>query len=228
MESKGSRRTCRAALVAGFALAAFAVFAMSAAATPSGRDYGPDTCLNGFVWRDAAPGDHVCVTPDVRAQAADDNAHAAERSTEYGPFGPNTCMYGLVWRAAFVGDQVCVDPANRDQAIADNAQAAARRNDVRTALGIYLSGGARRYAVRTDRINAGLAIVILFRIDGKALRSWRALASPSTNGGPGGYLSLRTGAAQCHGPANGYFRVEDGTSGRWSSRQYVTTGCSTL
>ena len=228
MECKGSRRTCRAALVAGLALVAFGAFAMSAAATSSGRDYGPDTCLNGFVWRDAAPGDHVCVTPDIRAQAADDNAHAAERTTRYGPYGPNTCMYGLVWRAAFVGDQVCVDPEIRDQAIADNAKAAARRNDVRTALGIYLSGGARRYVVRTDRINAGLAIVILFRIDGKVLRSWRALASPSTSGGPGGYLNFRTGAAQCHGAANGYVRVEDGTSGRWSSRQYVTTGCSTL
>ena len=25
--------------------------------------YGPDTCKQGYVWRDAIPGDHVCVVP---------------------------------------------------------------------------------------------------------------------------------------------------------------------
>ena len=32
--------------------------------------YGPDTCKNGYVWRDAIPGDHVCVVPDSRSTAA--------------------------------------------------------------------------------------------------------------------------------------------------------------
>jgi hypothetical protein len=31
---------------------------------------GPDTCQQGFVWREARPGDHVCVTPETRSQAA--------------------------------------------------------------------------------------------------------------------------------------------------------------
>ena len=46
---------------------------------PNGGPYGPDTCLPGYVWRDAFEGDHVCVTPDVRDAAANDNAAAASR-----------------------------------------------------------------------------------------------------------------------------------------------------
>ena len=41
--------------------------------------YGPDTCTQGFVWRDAFSGDHVCVTPETRAQAAQDNQNADSR-----------------------------------------------------------------------------------------------------------------------------------------------------
>jgi hypothetical protein len=44
-----------------------------------GGAYGPDTCLQGYVWREAVPGDHVCVTPETRAQAAQDNSLAASR-----------------------------------------------------------------------------------------------------------------------------------------------------
>jgi len=35
--------------------------------------HGQDTCEQGFVWREAVPKDHVCVTPQVRMQAAVDN-----------------------------------------------------------------------------------------------------------------------------------------------------------
>ena len=35
--------------------------------------HGQDTCEQGFVWREAVPNDHVCVTPQVRMQAAVDN-----------------------------------------------------------------------------------------------------------------------------------------------------------
>jgi hypothetical protein len=46
---------------------------------PNGGAYGPNTCKQGFVWREAFGGDVVCVTPDVRQQAANDNAAAASR-----------------------------------------------------------------------------------------------------------------------------------------------------
>jgi hypothetical protein len=46
---------------------------------PNGGAYGPNTCLSGYVWRAAIPGDVVCVTPPTRSQAASDNRLAAVR-----------------------------------------------------------------------------------------------------------------------------------------------------
>ncbi len=89
--------------------------------------YGVDTCQQGFVWREAYPGDHVCVTPATRSQAAADNAQAdARRARGGGLYGPNTCRSGFVWREANVSDLVCVTPAVRAQTKADNAAAATR------------------------------------------------------------------------------------------------------
>jgi hypothetical protein len=42
--------------------------------------YGRDTCKQGFVWREAVAGDHVCVTPETHAQAIVDNGAQAERT----------------------------------------------------------------------------------------------------------------------------------------------------
>lgn len=36
--------------------------------------YGPDTCISGYVWREAVAKDPVCVIPAVREQAARDNS----------------------------------------------------------------------------------------------------------------------------------------------------------
>ncbi len=57
--------------------ATFAALALPAAA--QAQDYGPNTCLNGFVWREAFPGDAVCVKPQVRSDAKADNAAAVSR-----------------------------------------------------------------------------------------------------------------------------------------------------
>jgi hypothetical protein len=90
--------------------------------------HGDDTCKDGFVWRDAFEGDHVCVTPETRAQVAADNAQAAaRRSPTGGPYGPNTCLEGYVWRDARPGDVVCVTPEARALAAADNAASLSRR-----------------------------------------------------------------------------------------------------
>lgn len=97
-------------------------------APPRDCTYGPDTCIRGFVWRDAVPNDHVCVKPGVREQAQIDNSQAAaRRSPAGGPSGPNTCLSGYVWREAFAGDVVCVTPQTRSQAVQDNRQANARK-----------------------------------------------------------------------------------------------------
>ncbi|BEL03043.1 hypothetical protein Q0Z83_012340 [Actinoplanes sichuanensis] len=82
--------------------------------------YGPNTCVNGYVWRDADQTDYVCVTPETRAEAAADNAAAPSRWVA-GAYGPHTCVNGYVWREAFIGDDVCVVPDRRSRAAADNA-----------------------------------------------------------------------------------------------------------
>ena len=91
-------------------------------------------CLQGYVWREARPGDLVCVIPATRSQVAADNAAAPSRWIN-GPYGPHTCINGYVWREAFSGDDVCVLPTQRTQAATDNAAAASRRNPARLVYG---------------------------------------------------------------------------------------------
>jgi hypothetical protein len=81
-------------------------------------------CPQGYVWREASPSDHVCVTPLQRMRAAAQNAAAAAHvnQTDH-TYGPKTCVSGYVWREAYVGDVVCVMPAERDAAKNENAQA---------------------------------------------------------------------------------------------------------
>ena len=80
-------------------------------------------CRTGYVWREAYPGDYVCVDPGQRDQAAADNAAAASRVDPNGAYGPNTCVQGYVWRVARPEDLVCVEPWVRDRVAADNAAA---------------------------------------------------------------------------------------------------------
>jgi hypothetical protein len=86
-----------------------------------------DICRPGFVWREAFPGDRVCVTPETRARAQFDNSQAAARRDPKGAFGPDTCIPGFVWREARPGDHVCVTPETRAQTAADNRAAPFRR-----------------------------------------------------------------------------------------------------
>jgi hypothetical protein len=89
--------------------------------------FGIDTCIQGYVWREARDGDTVCVTPAVRAATAQQNADAVQnREPNGGAYGPNTCKQGFVWREAFDGDTVCVTPDIRQQAWDDNAAAQSR------------------------------------------------------------------------------------------------------
>jgi hypothetical protein len=87
-------------------------------------DFGPDTCVDGFVWREACgASDHVCVSPQAREQARLDNSQAANRRQPGGgPFGPDTCKQGFVWREACGPN----DPGVRAQAADDNGRVAQR------------------------------------------------------------------------------------------------------
>ena len=70
-------------------------------------------CPQGTVWREATPSDHVCVSPEIRAQTWSDN-----KTNPY-----ESCPRGLVWREATSRDHLCVDPSTRAQTWNDNANA---------------------------------------------------------------------------------------------------------
>ena len=84
--------------------------------------FGPDACQPGYVWREAVPGDHVCVWPWVRGQTALNNAEGPALA-----YPDGTCVEGFVWREAFPGDHVCVRPWIRERAAWDNRETAYRR-----------------------------------------------------------------------------------------------------
>jgi hypothetical protein len=84
--------------------------------------YGPDTCKSGYVWREAIPKDHVCVTPASRDQAKKDNAARASRVSPTKTYGPETCTQGYVWREIVPSDRVCVTPQIRQQTKVENSQ----------------------------------------------------------------------------------------------------------
>lgn len=47
---------------------------------PGGRERGPRACIAGYVWRQAVPGDYVCVRPAILALVAEENRLAASRA----------------------------------------------------------------------------------------------------------------------------------------------------
>jgi beta-lactam-binding protein with PASTA domain len=93
------------------------------AVAPEGREQ--DNCLRGFVWRKAYHGDQVCVTPEVRDQAARDNREAASHAGPYRP-GRGNCEEGYRWRLANRKDQVCVPDKTWEQTQDDNKSAPSR------------------------------------------------------------------------------------------------------
>jgi hypothetical protein len=114
-----------AAPVAGLVALLVGASITSAAADP--LPYGPDTCINGYVWRAARPGDSVCVTPQTRDQVAAENANAGANKDPSQAYGPESCSQGYVWRQAFDGDTICVTPGVRTATLADNAAADSRK-----------------------------------------------------------------------------------------------------
>ena len=66
-------------VLAAAAVTAATTAVVAGASPAAAEDYGPDTCLQGYVWRDATDGDHVCVIPATRSQAHSDNGEADNR-----------------------------------------------------------------------------------------------------------------------------------------------------
>jgi hypothetical protein len=204
------------------------LLAVGAVPASAAGSHGPLTCLDGFVWRQASTRDHVCVTPQVHAQTARDNALApTRRSSTRGTFGPDLCVARYVWREAVPGDHVCVTPATWQQVHDDNLTAGARRNALRVRVGTT-GNGTLRYWVHADGINVGMARVALFwpgQI--KPAMSWPVRARPRSVA-PGGELFLQTRLPVCGNHPNAIIRVRDPLSRRWSSARRIATGCTSL
>lgn len=115
-----------AKIAAGAAVVSVAGRATAGRASAATCPYGAFTCQQGYVWREAFPGDIVCVEPWVRDQMAYDNANQYGRYDPNGAYGEFSCVSGYVWRDAYDGDGVCVTPETRSQVHYDNSQAAYR------------------------------------------------------------------------------------------------------
>ena len=116
-----------AAAILGVIIGGMLAGSSSAPTPPPALPHGPDTCKSGYVWRDAIPGDHVCVRPARRSAAAHENSIAGSRVNPAGAYGANTCRVGFVWREAYAGDVVCVSPARRTQVRLENRDGRSHR-----------------------------------------------------------------------------------------------------
>lgn len=122
---RSSKRSSRVRRLFGLSVTII-ISASSTAFSQGDCSYGPDTCLQGYVWREAGPPDHVCVRPYVRQQRVTTTPKRGHAEIPTDPYGPDTCVQGYVWREAFPGDHVCVPRQTRSAAARENSQADAR------------------------------------------------------------------------------------------------------
>jgi WD40 repeat protein len=141
-------------------LAADQVAAIPSGALARAAGYGPQTCRNRYVWREATADDLVCVFPEVRAQALADRAAAeAQGGTAVG------CAEGLVPRRANDNDRACSTPDVAARTAEENRldesrklfPAAARVGTRRVAL--TLAGGSAVEGERGLIVVSGTSII---------------------------------------------------------------------
>jgi hypothetical protein len=194
-------------------------------------DYGPYTCLQGWVWRQAVPDDYVCVTVDVRTQTWEDNSLAPSRiNPNGGPYGPNTCKNGYVWREAVPGDVVCVTTATRTEAQEDNAQAQNRWATLNITISTWVNPvpfpTPWKILVTGDHFNYAPVTVGVYNLSGAAM--WvDTFTAYSNNGLVAGSFITEAPFTLCDSlsylPINGYVKVYDSLSDRWSAEVYIKT-----
>lgn len=87
--------------------------------------YGPDTCIDGYVWREITFTDHVCVTPETREVHKIRSAEDLHRDLNH-PELP-ICQEGYVPHLFVAQDVACITPQQLQQIADDNAQAERRK-----------------------------------------------------------------------------------------------------
>lgn len=138
-------------------------------------------CVVGFVWREAAPSDFVCVPGAERDETREENRLGPSRRAGSGSFGPDTCIQGFVWREAFTGDRVCVESTSRTRARRSNELAVERANPARNVFGpnTCKPGFVWREADDFDWVCVEPGIRAQVRTDNTAAESRRAGGGPS-------------------------------------------------
>jgi hypothetical protein len=200
-------------------------------ANATSNDYGPQTCLIGYVWRGAFAGDVVCVPPDRRDATNAENAAGPGLVDPNGAYGPDTCIQGYVWRDAAVNnpwisgatDHVCVTPAIRSQVAWENtgqiAGGRALLEEVR-----WTSRLLYPFVLEGDGFNPGLVWIGFYRDSDNSL-IWGTDVTATVGGNPDeypnwvGYGNLTTPFNNCTYPAgstNSYIASYDWTSGVWT------------
>ncbi|GLX94002.1 hypothetical protein [Herbidospora sp. NBRC 101105] len=185
-------------------------------ATAAPASAAPQLCREGFVFRAARPADKVCVTPATRARTLADNALKATRWAD----DDHACVDGYVWREAFHEDDVCVIPSVRAQARADNAAAESRRMLAR----LWITTEGHVVKLNGSHYNVGQVKLYVRRSGGDLVWSG-VIAAAEFPGYPGGSWGKKTGLPHCSGAPDAYARAQDVTSGRWSAKVPLRTGC---
>jgi hypothetical protein len=155
-----ARRTSTLLLVTGLLATVVATAGPGASAAAFGP-FGPSTCTAGNVWREATPGDHVCVDPDTRTFVGNDNRNPTQfRNPADQTYGPDTCQQGFVWREATPDDHLCVAPRVRDAHRRFNETAAQRweatvskRGETTTVPFVHFAEERRLHSVFSGRDN---------------------------------------------------------------------------
>ena len=190
-------------------------------------DYGPHTCLEGWVWREAFLGDYVCVPGPTRDQNAPDNAVAASRTGLNG-----TCLPGFVWREASPTDHICVTPERRTQTAFDNSQAANRVASLNIWITHLFPDEFGRFQINGDHFNFKPVTVGIYRVSDNVAQ-WETTLTPGfTEGFIAGSFGASTNIIDCMGfpssPYNSYARAYDTNSNRYSAKIYLQTSCNPM
>lgn len=236
-----------AIMLAGIVMSLAQPLGVRAGAAPEGSE-----CIDGYVWREAYPGDLTCVESWVRDQAWSDNESAATRIDPFGAYGKDSCIQGFVWREANPDDHVCVEPWVRDQTWQDNTMAAERTvafAAITTPVGPRMQVWTNPWWAEDECTGdtcttTSLSDVPMFEIGGDGYTDgssvyvgifragtdtpiWSQVVTARHHDGfNGGMFSVRSNVMDCSGRTRGILNVEvqafDYTTGTWGDMLPLT------